>query len=134
LQIVKFSKFIILIKIIGAKTMSVKSLTRNLKTDDITVMSHVTSMKVVANRISKLSATPENSTTIHLNFEVKGKKDEPCILANAEELGFILQPKDALEIGLSLIEMAMENQSPEAMVAIQERLSQLSSKSKVAMT
>jgi hypothetical protein len=113
--------------------MSIKSLSRTLKTGDVTVMSHVTTTTVVGNRISKLRGTPANGTTIHLNFEVKGKKDEPCILANAEELGFILKPEDALEIGLSLVAMAVENQSDEATAAIQERLSQLLSQSETTV-
>lgn len=111
--------------------MTVKPTIRPLETGEITVMSHVTSITVTGNKISKLEAT-DNPTTIHLNFEVEGKKGEPCILAGAEELGFILHPKDALELGLSLVEMGLEKLTAAEAKAIQERLSQLLERSQVA--
>lgn len=86
--------------------MTVKVTTNPITTDNITVMSHVTSLTAVGNHISKLESSQENSTTIHLNFEVKGKKEEPCILAAAEELELIFNAQDALKLGLLLVEMA----------------------------
>lgn len=103
--------------------MTVQSITRPLQTDDITIMSHVTSVTAVGNKISKLTTKPDNSTTIHLNFDVKGRKDEPCILAGAEELGLIINAQDALEIGLYLVAMAIKNPTEKEVAEIQSQLS-----------
>jgi len=106
--------------------MTIHSLTRNLETDEITVMSHVTSTTVVGNKISKLEAEPGDASTsnIHLNFEVRGKDDQPCVLAHAEELGLILSPKDALELGLILVAMGMEQNGEADVQAVQNRLAE----------
>jgi hypothetical protein len=101
--------------------MTVKPFTQKINTDEITVMSHVTSITVTGNKISKLQAD-NNSSTIHLSFDVTDKKDEQCILSGAKELGLILQATDALELGLMLTAMGIKNQSPEEVAKIQARL------------
>jgi hypothetical protein len=96
---------------------------RRLKTKDITIMSHVTSVTATGDKISKLpGSSVDQPGVVHLNFEVKGKKDEPCVLSGAEEIGLILDPADALELGLLLLEMELEQQSPEELAAIKARL------------
>jgi urease accessory protein UreE len=106
--------------------MTIHSLIRNLETDEITVMSHVTSTTVVGNKISKLEADAgdASTSTIHLNFEVRDKHEQPCVLANAEELGLILSPKDALELGLILVAMGMEQHTEAETRAVQNRLAE----------
>ena len=85
--------------------MTTDSTTQPLNTSTITVMSHVTSITVTANKLSKL-ATPGEPPTLYLNFEVQGKSQEPCILAGAEELGLILSAEDARILGSALLAMA----------------------------
>lgn len=116
--------------------MTTQCVTYPLQTETITVMSHVTSIQVVGERISCLQATTETESdpakTVHVTFEVQGKKDEPCILSNAEELGLILSAKDAVELGLSLIAMGSDPENMTDISAIRERLSDfLSNKSPV---
>jgi hypothetical protein len=101
-------------------------ITLPLKTKDINVMSHVTSITVTGDKISKLPATSvDKPGVIHLTLAVKDNKDEPCILAGAEELCLVIDPADALELGLLLLEMEIEQQKPEELRGIQARLSAL---------
>ncbi len=100
--------------------MTDQYLTRNLETDDITVSSHLSSLKVLGDKISKLQG--KDSTSIHLNFAVKERQDEPCILAGAEELELIIDSKDAFELGLLLTAMGMKNRQASELSAVEVRL------------
>jgi hypothetical protein len=100
--------------------------TRPLHTKDITVISNITSIVVTGDKISKLpSSTTEESGVIHLNFEVKEKKHQGCVLADAEEICLILDRADALELGLLLLEMEVNEQTPEELGKIKARLTPL---------
>ena len=102
--------------------MTGQYLTRQLETDDITISSHLSSLKVLGNKISKLEGEDKDSTSIHLNFTVKERQDEPCILAGAEELELILDSKDAFELGLLLTAMGMKNRQASELSAVEVRL------------
>lgn len=100
--------------------------TRPLNTNDVTVMSHVTSIVVQGERISKLPSTASDKPgVIHLSFAVKDKKDEPCILSGAEELSLVLDRNDAVELGLLLLEMELTEQTPEEAAKIKASISRL---------
>jgi hypothetical protein len=109
--------------------MTTNVLTRDLTTDDITVMSNVTSMHMTGSKISKLvtQTTPEGSasTEVHLGFHVRQPHKLEHILGTTEDLAFILSETDALEIGLKLVEMGMKDKSDEAIGSLWRRLSQM---------
>ena len=107
---------------LGANIMTGQYLTRQLDTDDITISSHLSSLKVLGNKISKLEGEDKDSTSVHLNFTVKERQDEPCILAGAEELELILDSKDAFELGLLLTAMGMKNRQASELSAVEVRL------------
>ena len=102
--------------------MTGQYLTRNLDTDDITVSSHLSSLTLVGNKISQLQGESKDSTSIHLDFIVKERQDEPCILAGAEELELILDSKDAFELGLLLTAMGMKNHKSSELSAVERKL------------
>ncbi len=102
--------------------MTGQYLTRHLETDEILVSSHLSSLKVLGNKISKLQGEGKDSTSIHLNFAVKERQDEPCILAGAEELELIIDSKDAFELGLLLTAMGMKNRKASELSAVEVRL------------
>ena len=102
--------------------MTGQYLTRNLETDDITVSSHLSSLTVVGNKISQLQGEGKDATSIHLDFIVKERQDEPCILAGAEELELILDSKDAFELGLLLTAMGMKNRKFSEFSAVEMKL------------
>ncbi len=107
---------------IGTKIMTGQYLTRNLATDDITVSSHLSSLTIVGNKISQILGDKKDSTSIHLNFAVKERQNEPCILAGAEELELILDSKDAFELGLVLTVMGMKNHKSSELSAVEMKL------------
>jgi hypothetical protein len=92
-------------------TMTTHAYTRSLNTNDITVMSSQTSITVSGNKVSKLEGDSPEQSTIHVNFSVKNRKNEPCILAGTQELGFILTPQDAQKLGEILLEFAQSQGS-----------------------
>lgn len=109
--------------------MMVKHVTCPWKTGEITVMSNVTSIQVVGNKITKIGAIQGQETdspaSIYIDLDVMYKQPMPSILASTEELGLILNVKDALELGLLLVAMGMEtNKSADVSVTL-ERLSKL---------
>jgi hypothetical protein len=110
--------------------MTTKLQTMPLQTKEMTLMSNNTSIKVIGHKISKLIDQDEKqqnvSSSIHLTFDVKKEEKSPCILNNPEELGFIINPKDAIEIGLSLIAMGMDFHNEITLEEIKGRLAQIS--------
>jgi hypothetical protein len=107
--------------------MTTKLVTRPIKTGDLTAMSNVTSVTVTGHQVSILEVQPEqgkpDTSAVHLTFEVEHPQKLPSLLATAEELGLIMERDDAVEIGLSLLAMAMENKTPAEIEAVQTRLS-----------
>jgi hypothetical protein len=109
--------------------MTTKLVTRPLKTGKLTAMSNVTSITIIGHQVSILEVEPESgredNSAVHLTFEVEHPQKLPSLLATAEELGLIMDQNDAVEIGLSLLSMAMENKTPAEIEAIQKRLSSM---------
>lgn len=117
--------------------MTVQSITHPWKTTDITVMSNVTSVRVRGNKITKIGAvadstadpipqqTSDQTSAIYLDLDVRDPHSAAAILQNTQELGLILQPQDALELGLMLTAMGLENYDKATVAAAFERLSNL---------
>ncbi len=102
--------------------------THNLSTQDITLMSNLSSTTVVGQRISKLktSQVNEEASTIHLGFEVKSSQEtDDEMLGKTTDLEFILDTDDALELGMLLVAMSMSHQSQEESAITFDRLSNL---------
>ncbi len=102
--------------------MTGQYLTRHLDTHDITISSHLSSLKIFGNTISQLPGEEPDSTSIHLNFAVKERQDEPCMLAGAEELELIIDSKDAFELGILLTALGMKNCQASELSAVEVRL------------
>ena len=109
--------------------MTTKLVTRPLKTGELTAMSNVTSINVTGHQVSILEVQPEpgkkDTSAVHLTFDVEHPQKLPSLLATAEELGLIMDRDDAVKIGLSLLAMAMEDQTPGEIEAIKKRLSSM---------
>lgn len=109
--------------------MTTKLITRPIKTGELTAMSNVTSITVTGHQVSILEDQPEpgkkDDSAVHLTFEVEHPQKLPSLLATAEELGLIMEREDAVEIGLLLLAMALENKSSAEVEAIQKKLSSL---------
>jgi hypothetical protein len=107
--------------------MTTKLVTHTLKTGKLTAMSNVTSITVTGHQVSILEDQPEpgqeDRSAIHLTFEVEHPQKLPSLLATAEELGLIMKRDDAIEIGLSILSMAMEDKTPAEIESIKQRLS-----------
>ena len=123
--------------------MTTKLITHPLKTGKLTAMSNVTSITIMGHQVSILEDRPEpekkDRSAVHLTFY--GEKDSelksisnrhgdvehlqklPSLLTTAEELGLIMDRDDAMEIGLSLLAMVMENKTAADIEAIHKRLS-----------
>ncbi|NJN29504.1 MAG: hypothetical protein HC824_02855 [Synechococcales cyanobacterium RM1_1_8] len=109
--------------------MSTQAITRSWKTHDITVMSNVTSVHVQGKQVTKLGMIAEENSApeaeIHLALDVQNDQHIASLLAETKTLGVILKPKDALELGLLLTAMGLENANPEKISTLFERLSQM---------
>jgi hypothetical protein len=97
-------------------------LTRNLETHDMTISSHLSSLTIRGQKISQLQGEKQDSTSVHLNFAVKERHKEPCVLAGAEELELILDSEDAYELGLLLVAMGMKKRQTSELSAIEVRM------------
>jgi hypothetical protein len=109
--------------------MTTKLVTRPFKTGEVTIMSNITSITATGHQISILEARPErakgNGSTVHLTFEVEHPQKLSSILGSDRELGLMMERKDAIEIGLLLVAMGMEDKSHHEVVAVLDRLSKL---------
>lgn len=107
--------------------MTTKLVTHPLKTGKLTAISNVTSITVTGHQVSILEDQPEpgqkDRSAVHLTFDVEHPQKLPSLLATAEELGLIMERDDAIEIGLSILSMAMEDKTPAEIESIQQRLS-----------
>ncbi|MGK7925145.1 MAG: hypothetical protein AB4290_07845 [Spirulina sp.] len=96
--------------------MTATALVHKLNTGDIEVMSNVTDLTVRGDRVSRLDSD-RASATVHLSFTVQNPQKLASILDATDELGFILRPEDAIEVGLSLVAMGMQGKTPEEITA-----------------
>lgn len=107
--------------------MKTKLITHPLKTGKFTAISNVTSINVTGHQVSILEDQPEagqkDNSAIHLTFDVEHPQKLPSLLSTAEELGLIMEREDAIEIGLSILSMAMEDKTPAEIESIKQRLS-----------
>ena len=96
--------------------MKTISISREVKTGDITVMSNLTSVTANAERISRLNAAKGKDVTdpasIHVDLKVKPHLEHlPSVLGETEELDLVLSVDDALQIGVMLVAMGLEDKS-----------------------
>lgn len=104
--------------------MTVKYVTRPLPTGDITIMGHVSDVATVRGKtISHIGAIvgqeQQNPAAVHVNLEIVGSQHP------ADMLTLIFGLEDALELGLQLVAMGIEEQPAPAIDEIRERLAQL---------
>lgn len=106
--------------------MTTKLVTCPLKTHPLTAMSNVTSIAVTGHQVSILEMQPEageeDTSAVHLTFDVEHPHKLPSLLSTAEELGLIMDRDDAVEISLSVLAMAMASKSTTEIAAMQKRL------------
>lgn len=105
--------------------MSTHVLTQHLHTHDITMMTNVTSLTVHGTKVSRLG-DQATSASVYIDFAVK-HPSHGSDLDNTEEVSFILQPDDAVQLGLLLVSMGLGAITPEAIASITARLHQLGS-------
>jgi hypothetical protein len=109
--------------------MTTKLITHPLKTGKLTAISNVSSVTVTGHQVSILEDQPEpgekDRSAVHLTFDVEHPQKLPSLLGTASELGLIMERDDAIEIGLSILSMAMEDKTPAEIKAIKKRLSNM---------
>ncbi len=107
--------------------MTTKLVTHSLKTGELTALSNISSINVTGRQVSILEDQPheegKDSSTIHLTFDVTHPQKLPSLLSTAEELGLIMKREDAIELGLSILSMAMEDKTSGEVENIKQRLS-----------
>ncbi|MGI0491609.1 hypothetical protein ACN4EG_07340 [Alkalinema pantanalense CENA528] len=104
--------------------MTVKYVTHDLTTGNITVMGHVEAvMTVRGSKVSRIGAIvgqeAQNPAEIHLNLEVDPHKTASQMLV----LSF--SPQDAVEIGLQLAAMGVEDNPAISIDSVKQRLMDL---------
>ncbi len=104
--------------------MTVKYVTHSLNTGDITVMGNITDVVTAkGNKISRIGAIEgqeqQNPAAVHINLEITGGDSA------AEMLVLILGLEDAVELGLQLLAMGIEDRPSPGVDEIRERLTQL---------
>ena len=108
--------------------MTATLLSHDLQTNDITVISNLTSVTVVGSRISTLNdlqtVSKDRNATVHLDFNVKDPANSSGVLGSTESLGMILSQSDAVNLGLWLLVMGLKHNTTDSVDAIMVRLSQ----------
>lgn len=108
--------------------MKAVSTSYKLATGDIEVMSNLTSIIANANRISRLEAVKGKASPakVYLDLKVKPHPEHlPSVLGETEELDLVLSPDDALEIGIMMVAMGLENKSQLEVDEVFKRLFEL---------
>ena len=110
--------------------MKVTSVSQELKTGDVTVLSNLTSVVANVNRISRLEAVKKKEridpATIHVDLKVKPHKEHlPSVVEETEELDLVLNLDDAVEIGMLLVAMGLENKSQSEVDEVFKRIFEL---------
>ena len=93
--------------------MKTTSVSHELHTGDIEVMSNLTSVTAKANRITRLEAVKgKDRAAIHVDLHVKPHPEHlPSVIGETEELDLVLDLDDAVEIGVLLVAMGLEDKS-----------------------
>jgi hypothetical protein len=107
--------------------MTVEYVTHLLETGEIMVTGHVEdALTVKGHRVSRVGAVEgqeqQNPPAIHVNFEIVKKGEHPV---TPEMLVLIFSPQDALELGMLLTAMAIEDKTSTEVSEIKEHLSRL---------
>ena len=109
--------------------MKTASTSYELVTGDIEVMSNLTSITANANRISRLEAVQGKTASpakVYLDLKVKPHPEHlPGVLGETEELDLVLSPEDALEIGILMVAMGLEDKSSVELDEVFKRLFEL---------
>ncbi len=114
---------------LGEKVMGTTLLTRDIHTDDITIMSNVSSVTVEGIKVSRLGGHAKGDTAgasaVHIDFEVKPSNRQSEGGEATESMCMVLGVDDAVELGMMLVAMGLEQQSPEEISETLSRLNQL---------
>lgn len=107
--------------------MKAVSTSYELETGDIEVMSNLTSITANVHRISRLEAVKgkktESPAKVYLDLKVQPHPEHlPSVLGETEELDLVLSPEDALEIGILMVAMGLEDKSQLEVDGIFKRL------------
>ncbi|MDC0836040.1 hypothetical protein CKA32_002207 [Geitlerinema sp. FC II] len=106
--------------------MTVRATTHPLKTHAITLTSNISSTTVTGDRISRLETSPDpGESSVHLEFKVQPQSGTSDMACGAEELDFILEADDAVELGMSLLEMGLGHTDRSRLQEVFDRLSHL---------
>ena len=109
-----------------------KLLTQVLHTGDITIISNITCITATGDKVARieesLSNGVKNPATVHVDFEVKQSSHLHNILEDTRSLGLILQPDDAVELGVLLLALGMKNNNPLTVETTMNRLSAILTK------
>jgi len=107
--------------------MTVEYVTHLLETGEVMVMGHVEDvLAMTGQRVSRVGAIEgqeqQNSPAIHVNFEILKKGEHPI---TPEMLVLAFTPSDALELGMLLVAMAIEDKASAEVSEIKNHLSRL---------
>lgn len=107
--------------------MTVEYVTHLLETGEVMVMGHVEDvLTVTGQRVSRVGAVEgqeqQNPPAIHVNFEILKKGEHPV---TPEMLVLAFTPSDALELGMLLVAMAIEDKTSAEVSEIKNHLSRL---------
>ncbi len=109
--------------------MKAVSTSYELATSDIEVTSNLTSIIAKANRISRLEAAKgkiKSPAKVYLDLKVKPHPEHlPGVLGETEELDLVLNPDDALEIGILMVAMGLKDKSQLEVDEVFKRLFEL---------
>lgn len=109
--------------------MATTLLTRDIHTDSITVMSNVSSVTVEGTKVSRLGGHARGdaggASAVHIDFDVKPSSRRSDGGESTESMCMILGVDDAVELGMMLVAMGLEQKTPEEMTETLSRLSQL---------
>ena len=110
--------------------MKAVSTSYKLETGDIEVMSNLTDITANVHRISRLEAArgreTESPAKVYLDLKVKPHPEHlPSVLGETEELDLVLSPEDALEIGIYMVAMGLEDKSQLEVDGVFKRLFEL---------
>lgn len=103
--------------------MTVHYVTHALKTGDITIMGHIAhTAKVTGKTISRIGAVEgqehQNPPAVHVNLELtEGQSKDPVV--------FSLSLPDAIEMGIQLVAMGIEDNPHPDIEGMRDRLAQL---------
>ena len=115
------------------RIMKVVLASYKINTGDIEVMSNLTSIIANVNRISRIEAVKgkktESPAKVYLDLKVKPHPEHlPSVLEETEEVDLALSLWDALEIGILMVAMGLEDKSQLEVDEVFKRLFELTCK------